>query len=158
MDDCNGRSYPPSAFGCRLRRGQFRRDVRLWAWSDRKAPVKKGEHTSKIKRGLKDGRASLPPEVFRVPLGVFFPLFRKVVERKNGRHRADRNAGAAVNAFYGINVEHLLGAELLRVFLGMNAIHRTGVDTGGVFGSNAGLGNYVGHKICCSLVCSPEGE
>jgi hypothetical protein len=29
----------------------------------------------------------------------------------------------------------------------MNAIHRTGVNTGGVFGSDAGLGNYVGHKI-----------
>src|SRR5258708_9285523 len=96
--------------------------------------------------------AASPPEVLRIPLGILFPLFRKVVERENGRDRTNRNAGAAVDAFHRIDIQHLLGPELLGVLLGMNAIHRTGVNTGGIFGSDAGLGNYVGHKISCSSV------
>src|ERR1019366_9759590 len=95
-------------------------------------------------------KAASPPEVLRIPLGVLFPLFRQVVEREDGRDRAHRYAGAAVDAFYGIDIQHLLSRELVGVLLGMNAIHRTGVNTSGVFGSDAGLGNYVGHRISCS--------
>src|SRR6266853_751314 len=94
--------------------------------------------------------AALPPEVLRIPLGVLFPLFRKVVEGEDGRDRTHRNAGAAVDALHGIDIQHLLGPELLRVLLGMNAIHRTGVNAGSIFGSDAGLGNHVGHKVSCS--------
>src|SRR5208337_2230141 len=82
--------------------------------------------------------------------GVLFPLFRQIVEREDGRNRAHRHAGAAVDAFYGIDIQHLLGRELVGVLLGMNAIHGTGVNTGGGFGSDTGLGNYVGHRISCS--------
>src|SRR6266446_8526429 len=94
--------------------------------------------------------AASPPEVLRIPLRVLFPLFRQIVEREDGRDRAHGHAGAAVDALHGIDIQHLLGCELVGVLLGMNAIHRTGVNTGGVFGSDAGLGNYVGHKISCS--------
>jgi hypothetical protein len=39
----------------------------------------------------------------------------------------------------------------------MDAIHRTGIDTSGVFRSNAGFGNYVGHMISCSW-CTWEAD
>jgi|ERR1700686_3866273 len=100
-------------------------------------------------------RQLLSPEVFRIPLGIFLPLFRQVVQREDGRDWTHGNASATVDAFHGINVEHLFRPELVGVFLGMNAIHRTGVDTGGVFGSNAGFGNYVGHKILLLLRVLP---
>jgi hypothetical protein len=89
---------------------------------------------------------ALSTEIFRIALGVFFPLFRQIVEGEDGRDGTYWNAGAAVDAFYGIDVEHFFGRELFGVFFGMNAVDRTGVNTGGIFGSNAGLGNYVGHK------------
>src|ERR1700692_470180 len=100
-------------------------------------------------------RQLLSPEVFRIPLGIFLPLFRQVVQREDGRDWTHGNASATVDAFHGINVEHLFRPELVGVFLGMNAIHRTGIDTGGVFGPNAGLGNDVGHKILLLLRVLP---
>jgi hypothetical protein len=33
------------------------------------------------------------------------------------------------------------------ILLGMNAIHRTSIDACGVFGVDARLCNYIGHKI-----------
>src|SRR5713101_5255766 len=102
------------------------------------------------KLAARSSQPDLPPEVLRIPLGILFPLFRKVVEREDGRDRTNRNAGAAIDAFYRVDIQHLLGPELLGVLLGMNAIHRTRVNTGCVFRSDAGLGNYVGHRISCS--------
>jgi len=59
------------------------------------------------------------------------------------------DASAAVDAFHRVDVEHLLGPELVESFLDECNLP-TGIHTGGVFGSDAGLGNYVGHKISCS--------
>jgi hypothetical protein len=96
---------------------------------------------------------NLPSEVLRVPLGVLFPLLRQVVEGEDGRDGANGHASATVDAFYGIDIQHLLGRVLVRVLLGVNAIHRAGVHAGGVFGSDAGFGNDVGHKLSGLLRC-----
>src|SRR5262249_51451881 len=43
--------------------------------------------------------------------------------------------------------EHLLGGMLIRIFFRMNAVDRTGVHTGAVFGTDTGLGDYVCHRV-----------
>src|ERR1700691_864345 len=49
---------------------------------------------------------------------------------ENSRHRADGNAGAAVDTFHRID-EELVGFTILRfIFLGMNAVYRASVDAG----------------------------
>ena len=59
---------------------------------------------------------------------------------------------SAVDAFHGVNVElgHSLesGATVViaRVFLRVDAIYRTGVNAGGIFGSDAGFGDNIGHR------------
>src|ERR1700704_4322780 len=97
-------------------------------------------------------RCALSPEVLRIDLRIFLPLFRQIVESEDCRHGANRHTGAAINAFHRIDIQHLLGSELVGILLGMNAIHRAGVNAGGIFGSNARLGNYVGHKISGSWI------
>src|SRR5581483_6615736 len=85
-----------------------------------------------------------------VPVGVdldeMFPLLggRRFLE--NRLHRADRLAGAAVDAFFGIDVELFLFFEFLGlVFSRMDAIDRAHIDAGGVLGVYARLGNDIGH-------------
>src|SRR5580658_1054705 len=119
----------------------------LSALSEPKAP---GTEPVLPTTGSRELTTALSPEVLRVPLGVLFPLFRQIVEREDGRDRTHGHAGAAVDAFHGIDIQHLFRRILVGVLLGMNAIHRTGVHTSGVFGSDAGLSNHVGHRISCS--------
>src|SRR5579885_3693311 len=83
--------------------------------------------------------------VGRVFRGELRPLFRQVVERENGRHRADRHAGAAVDALDRIDVQHLRLGVIGLVLFGMDAVHRAGVYARGIFGSNAGFCNHVCH-------------
>src|SRR2546426_4922437 len=88
----------------------------------------------------------LPPVVLGVALGKALPLFRKVVERKDGRHRAHRHAGPAVNALHRIDVKHFFFRERRFILLGMNTIHRAGVHAGGVLRPDARFCNHVCHK------------
>src|SRR2546422_596657 len=80
-----------------------------------------------------------------VTRGELVPLLWKVVEREDRRNGANRDAGAAVNALYRINVEHLFPFVLFIILLGVDAVYRTCVDAGGVLGSDAGFSNYVCH-------------
>src|SRR5271165_1150833 len=93
----------------------------------------------------------LSAEVLGVTLGVFLPLFRQIVERENGRNRANRHARAAINALDGVDVQHLFRGELVAVLFGMDAVHRTGIDTGRVLSANTGFRDYIGHKTKVSL-------
>jgi hypothetical protein len=87
-----------------------------------------------------------------VEFRILLPLLGKVVQRENRGYRADWDTGATIDAFHRINVE--LGnvverrttVVISRVLLGVDAIHGTGVDAGGVFGSDAGFGNDIGHR------------
>src|SRR5271169_183421 len=82
----------------------------------------------------------------RVDGGEILPLFRQILEGEDGRHRADRNASAAVDAFHRADVKH--GFSFVRRFIlaRMDTIHRAYINTGGVLGVDAGFGNYVGHS------------
>ncbi len=102
-----------------------------------------------------------------VQFRILLPLFWQVVQRKNRRHRTDRDAGATIDAFHRINVELWnvveCGAAVVigRILLGMDAIHRTGIDAGGVFGPDAGLSNDIGHRplpLPELRVCPPDGR
>ena len=96
-----------------------------------------------------------------VQFRVLLPLLRQIVEDENCGHRANRNAGATIDAFHGINVE--LGNALEwwaavvigRVLLGVDAIYGTGVNAGGVFRSDAGFGNDIGHLPLARIYAMP---
>src|SRR5690242_17809120 len=68
---------------------------------------------------------ALTSEVRRVLGSEARPLLRQIVEGEDRRYRANRHAGAAVDAFYGIDVEHLRVRVGRFILLGVNAIDRT---------------------------------
>src|SRR5271157_5337167 len=88
----------------------------------------------------------LAAEVLGVALGVFLPLLRQIVERENRGNWAHRHARAAINALDWIDVQHLFSSELIAVLLGVDAVHRTGIDAGRVFGADTGFRDYISHK------------
>jgi len=83
---------------------------------------------------------------------ILLPLLRQIVQRENRGYRADWDTGATIDAFHGIDVElgntveRSAAVVIGRVLLGVDAIYGTGVDAGGVFGSDAGFGNDIGHR------------
>jgi len=85
-------------------------------------------------------------EVIGVDLGEVGPLLGEVVEREDGRDRAHRNAGAAIDAFDRVDIDHFDAGEVGFVLLGVDAIHGTGVDAGSVFRSDTGFRNYICHR------------
>jgi hypothetical protein len=87
----------------------------------------------------------LSAKVLGVALGVTFPLFRQIVERENRRHWAHGNAGAAVDALYGIDVEHFFGGELGVVLFGVDTVNRARIHASVVFGADARLCYDIGH-------------
>ena len=85
-----------------------------------------------------------------VQFRVLLPLLRQVVQSENRGHRADRDTRASIDTLHPVNVELRKGVEcgtavvIGRILLGVDAIYRTGIDAGGVFGSDAGFGNSIG--------------
>src|SRR5579863_4373914 len=84
-------------------------------------------------------------EVLRVDLGVVLPLLRNVGIGEDRFDRTGGDAGAAVDTDFRIDVEHLV------FIFAVNAVDRTNVHTRLVFGSDARLGDNVGHEISASL-------
>jgi hypothetical protein len=74
-----------------------------------------------------------------------FPLFGTIIFREDGLDRTSRLASSAIDALIGVDVEHLGCFEGLFILARMNAIYRANVDTGGVFGPNAGLRYHISH-------------
>ena len=89
--------------------------------------------------------ANLTPEELGVLLGEICPFFGEIVESKDGGYGADGDTGAAIDALDWIDIEHLLAFELWFVFLGVDAIHRAGVDAGTILSSDTRFGDYVSH-------------
>ena len=96
------------------------------------------------------GRVFAGLHVALVQCRKLLPLLGQIVERENCRHRAHRDASSAVDAFHGINVELRHSVEsratviIACVLLRVDAIYRTSVNAGGVFGSDAGFGDNIG--------------
>src|SRR5580704_13678108 len=82
-------------------------------------------------------------EVCGVLLRKVSPLLGQVILGKDGGNRARRHASAAVNALDRIDEQLLRIGETVFVLLGVNAIDRTGVHTGGVLGADTGFCNDV---------------
>src|SRR5271157_3702627 len=93
----------------------------------------------------------LAAEVLGVALGVLFPLLRQILECEDRRNRADGDARAAINALHRIDVQHLFGRELLAVLFGVDAVHRTGIDTSRVLRANTRFRDHISHKTTPSL-------
>jgi hypothetical protein len=67
---------------------------------------------------------------------------------EDGANWARGFAGATVDAFIGVDVELRDIFEALghvTVGVRVDTVHRTDVNTGQVFGANAGAGNHAGH-------------
>lgn len=90
-------------------------------------------------------KEALSAKEISVFLGEIGPFIGKIVSGEDSRNRAHRHTGTTIDALYRVNIEHFLALELFRIFFGMNAVDRTSVDTGSIFGSDARFGNYVSH-------------
>src|SRR5215468_5762303 len=93
--------------------------------------------------------------VFGITLRERIPFLRQIVEGEDRRNGADGHAGAAIDAFYRVNIKHLLFTETRLIFFGMDAVHRTGIDASRVFGVDARFGDYIGHEGALRL-CSDD--
>src|SRR5689334_6431254 len=81
----------------------------------------------------------------RVLLDITRPLLRSLVEGKNRLDRTGRYTRAAIDAFVGVNIEHLSGGERRLVLSRVDAVHRTNIHARGVFRADAGLTNNIRH-------------
>src|SRR5712691_4547893 len=92
--------------------------------------------------------AGLDPRVIQeellVQLDEVLPLLRGLVLGEDRLHRADGLAGPAVDAFVGVDIEHL------RAFV--DAVHRADLDAGLVLHVDARLGDDIRHR---DLLFSP---
>ena len=128
--------------------GKTRDTVSYLQFSESPLPVGRGDLALVAPAQIGSGFA-LAAKMFGVLFGKVSPLLRQVVLREDGRDRTDRHARAAIDALDGID-KKLIGVGVARlIFLGVNAIDRTSVYTGGVLGADTGFCNDVSHF--CSL-------
>lgn len=111
---------------------------------------KQNAHPPRMRVTMSSRLQSLSSEILGVELGKRIPLFRQVVKREDRRHRTHGHARAAIDTLDGIDIKQLLGRVLGIIFLGMNAIHRTRIHAGSVFGIDAGFCNYISHNVAVS--------
>src|SRR5260370_8018842 len=75
--------------------------------------------------------------LFCVPIGVngreTIPLFRQILEGKNGGHRADRDASSTIDTFGGMDIQLCLTLEIPFILARMNAVPRADIHTNALF-------------------------
>src|SRR5436190_246196 len=103
-------------------------------------------------------RSGLVGEVLRVLLDVVRPLVGHLVLREAGVHGAGLDAGVAVDAFLGVDVQLLDVVVVRLVGRRMDAVDRAHLDARVVLRANAGLGDDVGHFGSGSLITDSEGS
>src|SRR5581483_9589251 len=81
-----------------------------------------------------------------VLLDIVLPLGRHVALGINSADRADRLAGAAVDARVRVDVQHRLVVETRLARVRVDAVDRAGLDAGLVLRTDAGLADHVGHR------------
>src|ERR1019366_10623035 len=101
---------------------------------------------SPAQRSWLSGMGKLLLVVLRVELGEVLPLFRQIIQGKNGGDGADRDARAAVNALDRIDVKHRHFGEVRLVLAGVDAVNRANVHAGGVFGVDTRLSDNIRHE------------
>jgi hypothetical protein len=84
--------------------------------------------------------------ILSVTLGVFVPFLRQVIQREDGGDRANRHAGAAINALHRVDVKHGNIGEVGFILSRVDTIHRANVYARGVLGVNTGFSNYISHR------------
>src|SRR6267143_6686807 len=121
-------------------RGLQKNAAPLWKWRHR-------ARSSKPNRAIfhqpSSGLLRVPVCVDRCKVG---PFLRQIFEREDCRHRANRNAGAAVNALHRADIKLGLRFEIGLVLPRVDTIYRADVHASGVLGSDTGLSNYVRHR------------
>ena len=94
-----------------------------------------------------DVRNELAAEVLGVLLRKMRPLLWQIILREDGGNRACRNARAAIDALDRIDEELIRAVVTVFILLGVDAIDRTCVYTGGVLGADTGFCDYIGHFV-----------
>jgi hypothetical protein len=79
----------------------------------------------------------------RILLDEIFLFLRYIVKGVNRVGGAGRNAGATVNAAFGIDIHLSGGFELRLVLFRVNAVGGANFNAEGVL--NTGIGDYIGH-------------
>src|ERR1700686_5441651 len=82
----------------------------------------------------------------RINGSVALPLLRQVFESKNGGHRTNRDACAAIDAFHWVDIKLRDAFEAGFILAGVNAIHGANVHARGILGAGARFGDYVSHS------------
>src|ERR1700704_3515541 len=93
-----------------------------------------------LRRSTRGGLRSLGPflVVVGVDLGVLLPFVGQLVLGEAGVDWAGLDAGVAIDAFLGIDVQLRLVIESLLILGGMDAVHGTHLHTREVLGPDAG--------------------
>src|SRR5262249_2215626 len=86
-------------------------------------------------------------EVVGVDLRVLLPLLRQLVLREAGIDWTGLDAGVAVDALLGVDVEHLDPLVAGLVGCRVDAVDWAHLDARVVLGANARLGDNVGHSV-----------
>jgi hypothetical protein len=79
----------------------------------------------------------------RVLVDEVLLVLRHIVKGMNRIGGAYGNAGAAIDAAFGIHIHLGSGFETGLILLGMDAVGRAYIDTEGIL--NARIGNYISH-------------
>src|SRR5262249_16275789 len=109
-------------------------------------PLPQSKSAQPYRLRAKTALTALAAKILGVDLSVVLPLLRKIIKRKNRRHRTHRHPPAPINTLHRIDKQHVRALKLRLVFLGVNAIYGTGIYARSIFGPNARLRNYVCHK------------
>jgi hypothetical protein len=83
--------------------------------------------------------------VVRVDLDIFLPLRWDGALLEDGGHWTSRFARAAVDAFLGVDIEHVNGLEFGFALRRVNAVYRTHIHAGSIFDTDTGLRDHIRH-------------
>src|SRR5689334_7536877 len=143
-----GRSCSSSQFGSKTlaMSGHIQHHAWFHPVKPRPGPTDSPLQVKRLRRGL-------ALVVLGVDLGVLGPLGRKLVLGEAGVDRAGLDAGIAVDALVGVDVEHLDRVVVRLVGRRVDAVDGTDLDTRVVLLADAWLGDDVGHSML-----SPESS
>src|SRR5208282_19762 len=96
--------------------------------------------------------------VVRVDLRVLLPLLGQLILREARIDRARLDAGVAVNALLGVDVQHLDRVIPGLVGCGVDAVHRADLDTRVVLGADARLCDHIRHWLVPVFGGNVSGE